>query len=178
MVDLEGTRGVIWEHEIYQDLEYNPDRAFFHSFSGDECYIGFVFASEVEARDFWKKVNSKKDGKKPKPKAEKKRSKPAKGGKIDKSMISGPKQGSFIHVAHMGYDADAGFTSRGVDPSWSAFLTKLESQGVGKEVIEREMEFIKAYVKNEQQQTQPKKPPPPPASRIPSDTFSAPQDKW
>ena len=35
MVDLEGTRGVIWEHEIYKDMEYNPDRAFFHSFPGD-----------------------------------------------------------------------------------------------------------------------------------------------
>ena len=35
MVDLEGTRGVIWSHEIYQNMDYNPDRAFFHSFAGD-----------------------------------------------------------------------------------------------------------------------------------------------
>jgi len=35
MVDLEGTRGVIWEHELYEGFEYHPDRAFFHSFAGD-----------------------------------------------------------------------------------------------------------------------------------------------
>ena len=35
MVDLEGTRGIIWEHELYSGVEYNTDRAFFHSFSGD-----------------------------------------------------------------------------------------------------------------------------------------------
>jgi Wiskott-Aldrich syndrome protein len=35
MVDLDGTRGVIWEHELYEGLEYHPDRAFFHSFAGD-----------------------------------------------------------------------------------------------------------------------------------------------
>ena len=35
MVDIEGTRGVIWEHELYEGFEYNPDRAFFHSFPGD-----------------------------------------------------------------------------------------------------------------------------------------------
>lgn len=35
LVDLVGTRGVIWEHELYNGLEYNQDRPFFHSFSGD-----------------------------------------------------------------------------------------------------------------------------------------------
>ena len=35
MIDLEGTRGIIWQHEFYEDLDYNPDRAFFHSFEGD-----------------------------------------------------------------------------------------------------------------------------------------------
>lgn len=43
MVDLDGTRGVIWEHELYEDLEYNPDRAFFHSFAGDVCDIVLLF---------------------------------------------------------------------------------------------------------------------------------------
>lgn len=44
MVDLQGTRGVIWEHELYDDMEYNQDRPFFHTFAGDVSYIfGFVF---------------------------------------------------------------------------------------------------------------------------------------
>ena len=35
LVDLDGTRGVIWEHELYDGLEYSQDRGFFHSFAGD-----------------------------------------------------------------------------------------------------------------------------------------------
>lgn len=35
LVDLSGTRGVLWEHELYDGLEYNTDRPFFHSFPGD-----------------------------------------------------------------------------------------------------------------------------------------------
>jgi hypothetical protein len=35
MVDLGGTRGVIWEHEMYDGFEYYQDRPFFHSFPGD-----------------------------------------------------------------------------------------------------------------------------------------------
>ena len=35
MVDLAGTRGIIWEHELYDGFEYFQDRPFFHSFAGD-----------------------------------------------------------------------------------------------------------------------------------------------
>lgn len=35
MVDLDGTRGVLWDHELYENLEYNRERSFFHSFEGD-----------------------------------------------------------------------------------------------------------------------------------------------
>jgi WH1 domain len=35
LVDLVGSRGVLWEHELYKDFEYNEDRAFFHTFAGD-----------------------------------------------------------------------------------------------------------------------------------------------
>jgi Wiskott-Aldrich syndrome protein len=38
MVDLSGTRGIIWEYEVYDGLEYFPDRAFFHSFAADVSY--------------------------------------------------------------------------------------------------------------------------------------------
>ena len=58
-------------------------------------------------------------------------------------MISGPTQGSFIHVAHMGYDADKGFTSTGVDPSWDALLKSLEAHGVDQSMIAGDMDFIK-----------------------------------
>ncbi|KIY61429.1 PH domain-like protein, partial [Cylindrobasidium torrendii FP15055 ss-10] len=170
LVDLTGTRGVIWEHEVYDGLDYFADRAFFHSFPGDECMIGFVFSEEAEAKNFWKKVIKRKDEKsagKPAPEKKKKASKGA-GSKIDKSLISGPKTGSFVHVAHMGYDADTGFTSKGVDPSWTAFLSSLEGQGIDKEVIAQEMDFIKDFVRQHPEpakKAKPSKPPPPPSRK-------------
>ncbi|KAJ3500974.1 hypothetical protein NLJ89_g9550 [Agrocybe chaxingu] len=98
MVDLDGTRGVIWDHELYEGLEFNQDRAFFLSFAGDACMIGFVFADESEAKTFFKKVKAKRNNKGSKPKSEKK--KVSKGG-IDKSMISAPKAGVLIrHGQH------------------------------------------------------------------------------
>ena len=35
LVDFTGTRGVIWQHEVYAQFEYHMDRSFFHSFAGD-----------------------------------------------------------------------------------------------------------------------------------------------
>lgn len=35
LVDLVGTRGVVWEHELYEGFEYYEDRPFFYSFPGD-----------------------------------------------------------------------------------------------------------------------------------------------
>ncbi|KAH7922551.1 WH1-domain-containing protein, partial [Leucogyrophana mollusca] len=176
LVDMMGTRGVIWEHELYDGFEYFQDRPFFHSFAGDECMIGFVFADEKDAKTFHKKVVSRKAEKgyvhlSAKVASPEKKKKAAKGGKIDKSMISGPTSGSFVHVAHMGFDAEKGFTSTNVDPSWTAFLGQLESHGIDKGLIEGNMDFIKEFVRDAQKSppSQPpaakKKPPPPPAPR-------------
>ncbi|KAI0360643.1 WH1-domain-containing protein, partial [Trametes cingulata] len=176
LVDLAGTRGIIWEHELYEGFEYFQDRPFFHSFAGDDCMIGVVFADEGEAKTFYKKVTTKKTGSKSKSGSTKKKSaKPSKGGKIDKSMISGPTAGSFKHVAHMGYDPDKGFTSTNVDPSWEAFLGNLEGQGISREVLEQNMDFIKDFVRDAQKAeaksspagaaSGPKKKPPPPPVR-------------
>ena len=38
LVDLDGTRGIIWEHELYEGFELNEDRPFFQSFPGDVSY--------------------------------------------------------------------------------------------------------------------------------------------
>ena len=39
LVDLDGTRGVIWEHELYQNFDYFQDRPYFHSFPGDVRHL-------------------------------------------------------------------------------------------------------------------------------------------
>ena len=48
MVDLVGTRGVIWEHELYEGFEYFQDRPFFHSFPGD-VRCGFYIIRSVHS---------------------------------------------------------------------------------------------------------------------------------
>jgi hypothetical protein len=79
LVDIIGTRGIVWEHELYEGFEYYQDRPFFHSFAGDvsvhwqfirnywlvpkECMIGVVFADEKDAKTFYKKVTTRKAGK-------------------------------------------------------------------------------------------------------------------
>ncbi|WVQ81706.1 hypothetical protein IAT38_003831 [Cryptococcus sp. DSM 104549] len=173
VVDLSSYRGVVWEHELPNEIEYNQDKPFFHSWQGDFTQIAFVFASETEAHDFYKKVaNRSKYATKVKEKKEKKEEKstPTKKKKgtmkFDKSMISGPSAGSFKHVAHMGFDSEKGFSSSGVDPSWQVLLEQLSSKGISPKQIEKNEKFIKDFVAQQggiEKATAPKKPPPPPA---------------
>jgi Wiskott-Aldrich syndrome protein len=68
----------------------------------------------------------------------------SKKGKIDKSLISAPS--GFHHVAHMGYDAEGGFTSTGLDPSWQALLENLGQYGVSKNDLQGNEDFIRGFV--------------------------------
>ncbi|KAH7890447.1 hypothetical protein F5I97DRAFT_1798685 [Phlebopus sp. FC_14] len=180
LVDIEGTRGVLWEHELYEGFEYFEDRPHFHSFPGDECMIGVVFANKDDARKFYNSVT----GKASKAMAEKRKKNKAKnGGKVDKSMISGPQPGSFKHVGHIGFDEEKGLVSSNVDPSWITLINDLASHGVSNELIEENKEFIKRFILNAQNgnavedATAKKKPPPPPAPRrahAPSDNAPPP----
>ncbi|EPQ31071.1 uncharacterized protein PFL1_01260 [Pseudozyma flocculosa PF-1] len=146
VVDLKGTRGVIWQHELYDGFTYNQDRTFFHSFEGDECMVGFSFADETEAGDLFKKVSNRAKYAKSKSAAVSSTHKKKKGstGKIDKSMIGAPS--GFKHVAHMGFTAEHGFSSENVDPSWQALLDQLGSMGVSEKDIRKNENFIKDFV--------------------------------
>ncbi|SGY74574.1 BQ5605_C005g03370 [Microbotryum silenes-dioicae] len=80
VVDLAGTRGTIWKHEIVEEMQYYQDRTFFHTFPSDvsglvasrlsytarqhriitstkDCMIGLAFSSESEAAEMFKKVS-------------------------------------------------------------------------------------------------------------------------
>src|SRR5882672_4050231 len=90
---------------------------------GQECTIGIVFPAEGDAKNFYKQVSNRKEIKRTScpyssrplltiatqrkvktDSAPPKKKSIAKGGTIDKSLISAPTAGSFVHVAHMGYD--------------------------------------------------------------------------
>ena len=45
LVDLQGTTGILWEHELYEGFTLNEDRPFFHSFAGD--VRDFIFACVI-----------------------------------------------------------------------------------------------------------------------------------
>ncbi|GHJ86172.1 hypothetical protein NliqN6_2574 [Naganishia liquefaciens] len=158
VVDLIGSRGVIWEHELPLEISYVQEQAFFHTFAGDDAQFAFVFASETEGYEFYKKVKNRgkylksatKVAEKHNPQASPagKEKKKRKGllGRIDKAFISKPKEDSFQHVAHMGYDSEKGFTSVGVDPSWQALLDQLGNQGISAAQIKENEQFIKDFV--------------------------------
>ncbi|KAI3639881.1 hypothetical protein MIR68_002195 [Amoeboaphelidium protococcarum] len=62
MVDL-NTGKVVWEQELYRDFSspanqncYRQDRAWFHSFGGDDMMYGLSFADDNEGISFYSKV--------------------------------------------------------------------------------------------------------------------------
>lgn len=73
----QGSRGVIWEHELPLEINYVQEQAFFHTFAGDvsvefrqggvlgadvaiqDSQFAFVFASETEGYEFYKKVKNR-----------------------------------------------------------------------------------------------------------------------
>lgn len=40
---------MLWEHEVYNSMEYNAPMPYFHTFEGEECMAAFNFADETEA---------------------------------------------------------------------------------------------------------------------------------
>ncbi|KAE8215411.1 hypothetical protein CF327_g1286 [Tilletia walkeri] len=190
IVDIKGTRGVIWEWQVElkpEAFEYWNDRGFLHTFAGTDCMLALSFANESEAAELYKKVNGRAKYAKAKAPSTRK-SKSSGSGKIDKSMISGPS--GFKHVAHMGYSTESGFASTGeVDPSWQQLLSQLAGLGVSEKDIKKNEGFIRDFVKGRgnsgpsaSSKTGPKPnappPPPPPGSRggvaSPSGTKKAP----
>lgn len=63
----------------------------------------------------------------------------------DKPLISAPRPGSFVHAAHIGYDAEKGFTPSGVDPSWLAVLGDLQKH----DIDEVDIVLIKQFMRED-----------------------------
>jgi hypothetical protein len=48
LIDIEDTRGILWEHELYENFEYNSENEFFHSFEGDvSCVSRHVLITDL-----------------------------------------------------------------------------------------------------------------------------------
>ncbi|SCV69221.1 BQ2448_2241 [Microbotryum intermedium] len=175
VIDLAGTRGTIWKHEIVEEMQYYQDRTFFHTFPSDDCMIGLAFSSESEASEMFKKVSMRSKYASKAGRSSKKSSSASaatsspsgkkKKGVIDKSMIGAPT--GFSHVAHMGFDTEKGFSSNNVDPSWERLLGQLEGQGISRTQIIKNEAFIRNYVEGSGGPNAVASPPPPPPSGPP-----------
>lgn len=44
-------RQLVWEHEVYSNMEYNTPMPFFHMFEAEDCVTAFNFADVKEAND-------------------------------------------------------------------------------------------------------------------------------
>ena len=69
----------------------------------------------------------------------------------------------------MGYDAEKGFISDNVDPSWLALMEQLEQHGIDRSLIAENMDFIKGFVRDAQSRpaAKPAKKAPPPPTTAP-----------
>ncbi|KAF9163689.1 hypothetical protein DFQ26_002250 [Actinomortierella ambigua] len=156
IVDLLGSRGVIWEQELYEGFEYTQERSFFHTFATDNFLAAFSFADEQEASVFYKKVSNRGTLKKvktsgsPSPKSKKGglfgsvKEKKGHKGKLDKSQIGLPS--NFRHLSHIGWDPNKGFNVQNIDPEWKNLFEQLEKMGVSQDDINNNAEFVSQFV--------------------------------
>ncbi|KAF9944600.1 hypothetical protein BGZ70_004498, partial [Mortierella alpina] len=161
IVDLMGSRGVIWEQELYENFEYTQERSFFHTFAIDNCLAAFSFADDQEASVFYKKVSNREALKKSKsptgspggtPKSRKsgffgsKKEKKGAKGKLDKTQIGLPS--NFRHLGHIGWDPNKGFNVQNIDPEWKNLFEQLDKMGVSQEDIQNNAEFVSQFVQS------------------------------
>lgn len=50
---------MVWEHEMYNNMEYVESATFFHTFEGEEYIVAFNFVSQPEAKAFKAAVDQK-----------------------------------------------------------------------------------------------------------------------
>lgn len=147
LVDITGTRGVLWDQELYVNFAYHQDRTFFHTFETEDCLVGLLFEDTLDAAHFYKKVTTK----------EKHASKQTANNKNavalkDRLAPQATKFGSrgeFI-------DANTGQRSRRVKgvlyyddqppPEWRLLYAELAAAGITEDIIAENREFIKDYI--------------------------------
>ncbi|XP_050510456.1 actin nucleation-promoting factor WASL-like isoform X1 [Diabrotica virgifera virgifera] len=160
----------LWEHEMYNHMDYIEATPFFHMFEGENCHVAFNFASIQDARDLRIVVNQKVNARK---KREDKKNKvisqsqtlpppttqlnfnnyrktldPAsqqakRRRNITKADIGIPRD--FKHISHVGWDSTHGFDVNTEDESLKAFFKKA---GVSEQQLQDKStrDFIYDYI--------------------------------
>ncbi|KAF7795211.1 hypothetical protein EIP86_006361 [Pleurotus ostreatoroseus] len=136
---IDPTKGLIWLHQVPNVFDYTQDKPFFHHFSGKSRMFGFVFDDDSEAAAFLKIVSSNVNIKAFTSRKKTDKHAPK---RLSPSMVSLPAPGTFVHVAHVGFDSDGRLeTSQGISSEWTSLLEKLEEHGVPRRVVEKDHDF-------------------------------------
>ena len=192
MVDISSAqRRVIWDQELYEDFNYTQDRVFFHSFELEDCYAGFSFVDEKEAKRFIQKME-----KRDKSASRETRNNvflapgqiPINGtshqqhkhrgissllGLGSTKSYSSPQVSPAIQPSEPSRSPmprKKGFSLDEVDPSWKPILKDLLSQGFTEDDLEKQADFIRDYIETElankkELAARADQPPPPPGPR-------------
>lgn len=164
---------LVWEHEMYNNMEYNENTSFLHIFEGDDYMVAFNFASTKEALHLkglvQQKINLKKrkEEKRHRQSTEithkaplptdlsgvglRKTTDPAakqarRRRNLTKADISQPTD--FKHISHVGWNPESGFDINSQDEQLKAFFQKAgvsEKQLQDKDTREFIYNFINTY---------------------------------
>lgn len=151
---------------------------------------GLLFVEESEASHFLKKINARdRSGVRAKVQGPHAASPSANGGgrmrnsmgrhlakgpsrsrPVSKAMISSP--ADFKHVGHVEWDADQGFKTENIDPSWKGLFDQLSQMGISNEDISANADFIKDFVSQNGTENQPSlQLPPTTTTAVPTSIF-------
>lgn len=147
LVDIIGSRGVLWDQELYVDFDYHQDRKFFHTFEIEDCLVGLLFEDTSDAAHFYKRVTNRKKYAS-KDTAKNKNAIALKGQLAPETSKIGPR-GEFINVQ----TDQRSRRAKGVlyyddqpPPEWRLLYAELASAGITEDMIAENREFIKDYI--------------------------------
>ncbi|KAK7683829.1 hypothetical protein QCA50_013205 [Cerrena zonata] len=153
LIDLNSGKGLIWMHQIADDLDYRLDKPFFHEFRGKTRMFGFRFDEDAEANKFYKKVTShihaaaSSRARMLKPKnsfGSFSNFNPLK--RLTPSLISPPAPGTFVHLSHVGFDKKGRVeVSDGIEEGWTIMVEELKGHGVDDTMVEDDRSFVEGF---------------------------------
>ena len=147
LVDITGSRGVVWDQELYVDFGYHQDRKFFHTFELEECLAGLLFEDSADGAHFYKRVTTRtKHGSKQT--VNNKNAMRLQATAALAALKPGPR-GEFFDVN----TAQRLRRARGVlyyddvpPPEWRLLYAELAAAGISEDMIADNREFIKEYI--------------------------------
>jgi Wiskott-Aldrich syndrome protein len=66
---------------------------------------------------------------------------------VNSSIISSPAPGSFVHLSHVGINAEGIIeTSKDIDPAWQILIQDLQTYGVSRDVVADNVDFVEGFL--------------------------------